>query len=285
MIRWCAGCQRYLGEAPPWDDFRSTHTLCPVCKNAYSVDDDRYIEHSRQIEAYHRRLRAQAISGDLEDIAQVIAEGAGLGIRPVDLMFGVVQSILQEVGELWEKGEITVETEHRFSSFANAMLTLIYANHPELRRFRQHRAPQYVLVNAEENHHVLGLQLVELSLCARRIPCFTVVPGLPARETLGLVKRLKPRVLGLSIALSIHMKSVREVLDLLGGLDESHRPDVVIGGYPIRQGMTVHGDFGVRTVRSVAELVDELEWPTTHGAPKGDGSLESRDEPGCQGNG
>jgi methanogenic corrinoid protein MtbC1 len=266
VIRWCAGCQKYLGEVPPRDDFRATHTVCPACRDAYSADDDRYIERWRWMEPYYRRLRAQAISGDLEDIAGIIAEGTSLGIRPFDLMIGMVQPILQEIGELWAKGEIAVETEHRFSSLANAMLALIYANYSELRRFRQHPAPQYVLVNAEDNYHVLGLQLVELSLCARGIPSYAVVPGLPARETLALVTRFKPRVLGMSVALAIHMKSVRETLSLLAGIAESRRPEVIVGGNAVRDGMTVHGEFGVRTVRSVAELESESDDRGAEGA-------------------
>jgi DNA-directed RNA polymerase subunit RPC12/RpoP len=32
MIRICSLCKRDLGEKPPYEDKRITHTLCPTCK-------------------------------------------------------------------------------------------------------------------------------------------------------------------------------------------------------------------------------------------------------------
>jgi methanogenic corrinoid protein MtbC1 len=208
---------------------------------------------------FYARLRNSATTGNPETAEEVLRQSIELGVRPLDLLIGVIQPILHEIGTLWLKGMVTVAIEHQFSAFSSAMIALIYFRYPHLQRYRQSNTPRFLLVNAEDNYHVLGLQLVELCLATHHIDSRMIVPGLPGSEVVRLVRELKPSAIGFSVALATQMKSIREVIACLQELDEKIRPRIIIGGNSVKEGMEPRPEFAITTFRTLGEFEQYLD--------------------------
>ena len=69
----------------------------------------------QEIKAFFRSMQKIARSDGQPDMDEILKESRRLHIPPMDLMLGILQPLLVEMGELWVSGEITVATEHRFS--------------------------------------------------------------------------------------------------------------------------------------------------------------------------
>jgi methanogenic corrinoid protein MtbC1 len=250
VICWCSYCQRFLEEVPPLEDYSITHSICETCLKSGYADDVRRIKAMEALAIYYSRLQAASDAGDFVHASTLIDEGLSLGLKIGDLACGVLQPLLYRIGDRWAKGELSVVNEHKFSATAVAAIELLFTKDAVLQPRRQHREPDVLLVMAEGNYHSLGLRFVELGICLKGSNTHTVMPGLPAKEVVALVQSLRPKVLGVSVALAPQMKSVRELRDMLRDLRLEDRPRLVIGGSAVRLGLEVPEAWGIEVSKN-----------------------------------
>jgi methanogenic corrinoid protein MtbC1 len=232
MIRWCAYCQRYQGEVEPYDDYSVTHTLCEACeaRDAYLSEEPASLESIR-----HFLGRLSHIgTGPGPSAAELVAQGAALGLDPADLLLGIVQPVLHRIGDRWARSEATISEEHRVTALCSALIQLIADADPNVAALRQAQRPEVLLVVAEDNHHTLGIQILEVLLIRNRISTFTIYPGLPTDETVRLARSLSPRVVAISAALPEQLQPALRVANRLAESPPDKRPLVVVGGLALR---------------------------------------------------
>jgi methanogenic corrinoid protein MtbC1 len=232
MIRWCAYCQRYQGEVEPYDDYSVTHTLCEDCeaRDAYLREEPASLESIRH---FLGRL-SHTGTGPGPSAAELVAQGAALGLDPADLLLGIVQPVLHRIGDRWARSEATVAEEHRVTALCSALIQLIADADPNVAALRQAQRPEVLLVVAEDNHHTLGIQILEVLLIRNRISTFTIYPGLPTDETVRLARSLSPRVVAISAALPEQLQPALRVANRLAESPPDERPLVVVGGLALR---------------------------------------------------
>ncbi len=252
VILWCAYCQTFQGEEPPFDDYAMTHGLCAACDAKDVVADAAAMHALQPLVEFHRRLRARARASDEIRVKDLLDEARGLGVSPVDLLLGLVQPALYEIGDLWARGEVTVATEHRFSftmeRVASAVAEALPSSTPRPGEL------DYLLVNAEGNGHTLGLRFLDVFLRSRGRSTVLVVPGLPSGEVVALARALAPKTLGMSIAQPEQLAAVREVTRALA--DAPRGPAVVVGGYPVKTGLALDPALGARAVTDPFALLE-----------------------------
>ena len=227
MFRWCAYCQHLIGESEPLASYELTHGCCPSCEKAF----DSYAVTPRILEA--KRLFGALLkagrSGDEGELELFIAQAARAGLRGSDILVGVVQPALYEIGALWERGEVTVALEHRFSVFCRKVLE----------RMRLPQRPEagagarILLALAPDNRHDLGVRVLERLALEKGVSCLVLPTGTGASEIVSAAVREKPALVGLSMALSSSMAGVSELIRLL----RAALPDVrvAVGGRLMRE--------------------------------------------------
>ena len=282
MIRWCAYCQRYQGEVEPYDDYSVTHTICEACeaREAYLSKEPASLESIRRF--LGRLVRVG--TGPGPTAAELVAQGVGLGLDPADLLLGIVQPVLHQIGDRWARSEATIAEEHRVTALCSALIQLIADADPSVAALRQARQPEVLLVVAEDNHHTLGIQILEVLLIRNRISTFTVYPGLPAEETVRLARSLSPRVVAISAALPEQLQPALRVANRLAESPPGKRPLVVVGGLALR-GESSLPEGGplvrCRDPRALLELASsrEAESRAVPPLPDSQASAPRRDEP------
>ena len=190
MIKWCAYCQSYMGESAPFDKHSLTHGLCASCAAKGVATGPDISDRLRPLANFFQKIRKESRDGIETPPAEWITKGLALGLKPADLLLGIMQPLLYEIGEAWARGEVTVATEHRFSAFAETLTGLLYVYAPELGKNRQSHAPDIVLTNADGNYHTLGIKFLEMRLLSAGVKTFTVLPGLPACKIIKLARSL-----------------------------------------------------------------------------------------------
>jgi methanogenic corrinoid protein MtbC1 len=260
VIRWCAYCQRYQGEARPYDDYSVTHTICERCEGneAFLTPEPDWLESIRR---FLGRLDLAA-TDPAPTAEQLVAQGAALGLEPADLLLGIVQPVLRRIGDRWARAEATVAEEHRVTALCSALIERIAGASPGTAALRQSKEPEILLVIAEDNQHTLGIQILEVLSILRGIATFTVYPGLPAEEIVGLARALSPRVVAISAALPEHVERASNVSDRLGASPPGERPLVVVGGLAVRGGRTLPAGAPLVTCRDPRVLLDYVARPS-----------------------
>ncbi len=104
MIRWCSYCNIYLGEREPYEDFSLTHGICPDCKaslmNRKFRSDESSKAHQKKLANFYNHIRSSILSKNYVQSQALITEAKQLNISDIDLLFGVFQPILYEVGRM-----------------------------------------------------------------------------------------------------------------------------------------------------------------------------------------
>jgi len=232
MYRWCAYCQHYLGEKAPFEDYSLTHGICAECVYRGTLRDHDAITRMQPIVDFYTDVANMARSGETVPVATVVRRGLALGMRPVDLLVGILQPTLYEVGHLWESGLMTSSQEASFSSFCDAVMT-------ELTREQELlcpavSAPLVLLLNAEGNRHTLGLRMATFLLREGGLNAQTLVPTPSSAELAAVLADRRPAVVGVSLATNRQLPFLDAILTMVA----RHRPPprVVAGGPAVRAG-------------------------------------------------
>jgi methanogenic corrinoid protein MtbC1 len=256
VIRWCSFCQHYLGEAAPFDDYAMTHGICKACKESFAAGSD--FGQAERLVDFYRRLQLAGRGGEIPSASAVLDEGIGLGLQPIDLLMGLIQPALYDVGARWAVGLTSVAEEHTFTAMASALIGLVTNKYPAAQAYRQSHQPRILLAAADGNHHTLGLQLVELILNLERIPTFTVYPGIVAAEVVELWRKLRPPVIGFSIALPAHLDGLHHAVELIDAEGPATAPRFVVGGFPIRGGSRPRAGLPIEPLGDPLALLEAL---------------------------
>ncbi len=267
MIRWCAHCQKYLGEKAPLDDYAITHSVCPDCAEKYLAEDGHVSPRLREITDFYNDLLDVGRRGDPVSVPGVINKASDLGIRPHDLLVGILQPALYAIGKAWECGEIMAETEHRFTAIVQSIIEHLDLSPDGSERLRNSNSPDVLVVAAEGNQHFLGIIMLEAFLQMHGVRSRIVFPGIPVQETLLLASRLRPRVLGISLALPEQESTLASVNAWLESGPE-FRPACIAGGYWARQRTEVNSIGHIRVASDPEEILRALDARSDRSSPE-----------------
>jgi methanogenic corrinoid protein MtbC1 len=235
MYRWCAYCQQFLGEKAPLNDHSLTHGICSFCIARDGVSDADAIERVRPIVAFLNDLMRTVRSGEELLVSAVVARGFALGLRPADLLVGILQPSLYEVGRLWEVGQLTPRQEAVFSSFCEGVIVELTAE--QRRRGPPVGARSLVLLTAPGNRHRLGPRMVTFLLREHWVNAEFLEETPPPDELLALLEARRPALVGASLASSLDVPYLDVLVPLVGSL--SPRPRVLAGGAAVRAGCAI----------------------------------------------
>jgi len=185
---------------------------------------------------------------------QWLEADAGLRSTYEDL----VRRSLYEVGDLWERGRISVATEHLATAISESLLNLTYP-----RLFAQPRNGKSAVVTCVPNeYHQIGGKMVADLFELNGWRGYFLGANCPVGDVIKLVAAKRPEVVALSAATSFNLaKVVSAATEIRAAF-----PDVAIlvGGQAFRWGgrERVERLPGVRCLTSLGELE---AWITEHG--------------------
>lgn len=232
MIIWCAYCQQFLRESAPFEELDVSHGICKSCSEkglSLNKTDEAKLKELVQLQ---RQLYAAGKSGDHSRINSLIQNCNDIGVRPMDMIFGFLSPMLVKLGKLWEKGEITVVEEHRFTSFCEQLLGALKATSTT-----KNDQPRFILASANGNYHNFGLKLIHLWLEAHAYSVELITPSLPMDELLEYTMDVKPHFVGISVSLPDQISDVKTYIHTLSSKSDSPVRQIFIGGYAVKAGL------------------------------------------------
>lgn len=228
MFRWCAYCQHFVGERAPFDDYSLTHGICADCRVG-PFDDAENLERVMPIIEFHAEIRELSRGMRVLSSQQVIERGLALGLRPTDLLLGILQPVLYELGQLWDRGEITTEQEAEFTRFCTTTIAEIERS-IAIAPSRE----SVLLFNAPNNLHVIGLHVAGAMMRHRGYDVTVLDPTPPLDELIELIRTRRPAIVGVSVAAGWQLPLLDTLVEAVAALEP--RPRIVAGGLAIRLG-------------------------------------------------
>lgn len=257
MTRWCRWCQRFLGECAPYEVLSITDGLCAQCEQGLerrNADPER----TQHIARFMTRFVRDSLFEALPDPQGWIAEGRDLGLRPVDLLLGVVQPTLCALGVETAAGRVSRGLEHKLSSLAKQLLDTFEGDD----EIALEGAPGFLLVTVPGDMHELGARILALALSERGVSVDTLVQPHP-EQVAETLERQRYAGVGWSLAMSEQFPAVEEGMRLARQL----QPGLLtaLGGWVTKDQSVDTRPFDfigdptstVETTRSLARLIRE----------------------------
>ncbi len=225
MIYWCSYCQRFMREAPPFEDLGVSHGICDSCSSNME-DIDEQIETARHIRDFLQATTDDLLNRRLPSEDRLLAEARSLGIRDVDLLIGLLQPVLCEVGRRFVSGRISVELEHKISALTESILQALDENAATIPD-----RPCTLLVSAPGNTHTFGPRIFAAQEAEKGEGCDIMLAAAP-EQVLARLKTGDYRRLGISVALPSQCQAARNLADRVR--EQLPNIEVVMGGYAIK---------------------------------------------------
>jgi methanogenic corrinoid protein MtbC1 len=233
MIRWCAYCQKFMGEKAPFDDYSFTHGQCASCHSQrVHLREDMELRLQAMREFSQKYFLSARDGLTFANPREFVAEGKALGLGPLDLFMGIVQPLLYRIGEAYARGEITIAREHKFTDFAERILFHIQEQ-LALDVKSSSKGVDVLLLAAEGNQHTLGIRTLKYAVQEHGFSVEALFPGMPNPEAVAAVGSFSPRVVGLSVAVP---EQVLAAAQLSQNIREAYGDGVkvVLGGVALR---------------------------------------------------
>jgi len=237
MLRWCAYCQEFQGETAPFEDFNLTHGICPKCLSEDAPRVDRRVEHAKSLRGLQERLMNSGKTENADAARALIDLAMEAGIRPVDVLMGLVSPALYSIGEQWSHGSVTVTEEHRFTAFCESAFDII-AN--KLGRAKaadlSDQLVDVILMNAYGNTHTLAIRFLSLWLRGLGIKVLLLEPPAPLAQLIRIIEKVQPTFILISVALANHIDGVSEIARSLERVNARIKPTLIVGGNAVKSG-------------------------------------------------
>jgi methanogenic corrinoid protein MtbC1 len=190
--------------------------------------------------------------GDAETAESVIASAIEDGITPAALHGGVIGPAMRRIGDLWEAGEIDVETEHLATGITRRILATMYRY---MLRGADPNRERVLLAGVEGDQHTLGLQMVHDQLAAAGFQTSLDTDLSPDRLS-AVIESQSPDL----IVLGATIPSAVQVVDrLLSDLYESYpQMPVLLGGAVTREFAPGHAVRVLERIEDAVPAVEEL---------------------------
>lgn len=160
----------------------------------------------------------------------------------------IITPSLHVVGELWERGQLSIGEEHLATEIALRVLTL----ERELFRVQRRRPGAVVILSTVAGElHEVGVRMATSLLLHAGFDAKHLGPSVPAASLGQAVEKLEPAVVALGITMPRGAEALDETIAAIGAA----RPgtSVVLGGAGVAHRAIDRP--GLRTCRHVSELV------------------------------
>ncbi len=210
-------------------------------------------------QAYARYLDA-LLAGDRrrchEEFEAWLASGTDLRTLYQEL----VQHSLYDVGTLWERGRVSVATEHLATAITENLLNLVYP-----RLFSQPRIGKTAVVACTANeYHQIGGKMVADIFELNGWRGYFLGANTPRLDLLDLIREKQPDVVTLSLTVYFNLESLLQTVTAIR--TEFASVPILVGGQAFRWGGRECAEqiAGVQCLALLAELESWMKSPTPH---------------------
>lgn len=174
------------------------------------------------------KFLAALIAGDRPGLQRILEEASSGGLSIAQIADAIIEPAMTEIGARWARNEISVADEHRATALAQLVLARL-APAPATKV-----EGSAVIACVEGNLHSLGARVVADALEGEGWDVHFMGADVPTRDLVAYLREHPVELVGLSVALPLHLPMAERVVAALRRELGPSCPRIVLGGKPIR---------------------------------------------------
>ncbi|HYP47959.1 MAG TPA: diguanylate cyclase [Thermoleophilaceae bacterium] len=191
---------------------------------------------------------------DASSAEQVIDEALELGMSAAQVQADLIHPAMTWIGELWQKGAISIADEHLATAVSQRMLMRLFE---QLQTAAPRSRERVLLAAVEGQQHVLGLRMVADVLEGAGFDVLYLGADVPTGPLVGFIEQHKPAIAGLSLSFAAGSAALVEAIIAI----DDARPEtrILLGGEGVATGLRASGypwlDSSVDVLRVVEGML------------------------------
>jgi 5-methyltetrahydrofolate--homocysteine methyltransferase len=177
-------------------------------------------------------LKKSIMNGKADETAELVGKLLDEGKNPEAILKESMIPAMDEVGDLFEKGEYYVP---EMLVAASAMQKGLEVLKPRLADSGVDPLGKIVIGTVEGDLHDIGKNLVTMTLEGAGFEVIDLGTDVPPDKFIDAIKEHKPQVLGMSALLTTTMLAMKDAIKAIEDAGIRDRIKIMIGGAPIRQ--------------------------------------------------
>ncbi|MGM0531986.1 MAG: cobalamin B12-binding domain-containing protein [Bacteroidota bacterium] len=159
----------------------------------------------------HKSFLGALLAGNRKEASRIVHDEVfqnGTGVQ--ELYETIIKNALYDIGEMWERGEISVATEHLASAIVEAILNELYQ-----KIITSDISNDYtVVVSCVENeHHQVGSKMVADVFEMNGWNTYFLGANTPRSELKRFIGNMQPQWLALSVSIYFHIPDLEEMIE------------------------------------------------------------------------
>lgn len=150
------------------------------------ISSEQHEQHHSYLTVIRERVVEALAERNVQAVDGILSEALAVA-SPEEIILGVIGPALATIGDLWERGKVSVATEHLGTNYLRQRLLMWMVSGPPPRS-----VPPIVLACAPQELHEGSLLVVGSLLRRRRWPVAYLGQSVPLEELAKFVKDIKP---------------------------------------------------------------------------------------------
>jgi MerR family transcriptional regulator, light-induced transcriptional regulator len=215
-------------------------------------DDERRTREQRLADELQRAYADALLAGSPSVAEAVVREAieAGLGQATIDDL--VIAPALRVIGDLWADGRLSIAEEHAATSIS---LRVISLQREAFRTARQRSSLRVLLAGAQDERHVVGLEMAASLILAAGYDVRLLGADLPVGQIGHAIDQHSPTVIGFTTASSLSAVNMPAAFAAVRARD--HDVGLLVGGRGVEECWAA--TWNVVICRHVADAVADVD--------------------------
>lgn len=157
---------------------------------------------------------------------KLIHEAIEKGTETKDIYLEVFEPSLKELGELWERNEITVAQEHYFTAATESIMSQIC---PKMDSNNQNK---YSVVSLSTNgeFHNIGIRMVTDFLAMKGWETYYLGGNVPTQSVIQTIQNLEADLLAISVTIPYNIEAAKNLITAVRSTFSKSEVKVIVGG-------------------------------------------------------
>ncbi len=182
-----------------------------------------------ETQVYHKFFHA-LLEGDRKECSAISGQLMEGDTDIMEVYENIFKRAMYDIGDLWEKGKISVATEHMASAITEALINEYY--YRVLSGKKQQKTA--VVACVENEYHQIGIKMVSDIFELRGWNALFLGANTPTSELIKFIRQVQPHLLALSLSLHFHLPIMEKMIAAI----REEFPDllILVGGQGFRHG-------------------------------------------------
>ncbi|PKM68030.1 MAG: hypothetical protein CVU95_05125 [Firmicutes bacterium HGW-Firmicutes-2] len=152
----------------------------------------------------------------------------------------ILQQVMVEIGEMWERGEISVAVEHFATQVVLKIISMMSTIPQEVSKGKY----RVLCMSLNSEPHTVGMKMISECFSLLGITSYYIGTSVPTDSVIRMLRNKKVDILALSATMSYHLDGMKNLIEVIKKDPGLKSLKIIVGGQAFQHNQEIWNDLG-----------------------------------------